>query len=609
MPFANQLGLLALLSVIPFIILYLRKPKPVEKAIPSLMFFITEKKTSKQFSFLRKLVHNLLFFIQLLALLGLSIAIAEPFIKVNYDANMENTVIIIDGSASMQTKLGLLTRFDKAVSESKKYLSGRVSLVLAEDFPLVLAEDESEEIVRDILAKLSPRATGTNIGDAMLIAKDILRGRHGRVIVLSDFLNSEGPDIFATKRVLTANDIDVVFVSVTSSAKNIGIKDISLERTNAQVFVKNYNNNEENVIVTVSQDGRVVAKSEQLKLQPKSVEGFSFQPSQGITKIEIEGNDDFDVDNTAYISIPYRKKIRVLVVTDVKRSSILDALSASGDTEIETKYFTPEQSMLKDYDIILLNQFQYVPGTFQDLSNYVERGGNLIITVQDKMNLMDFADLNIFSFDSIKKEDISVCANVFNQFTKYFEKEKCFARASKYYIGNATDKTLVIATVSDNANTPVMALKEKGKGRVFYYGIFDDTSDFKTMPSYPILWNSLINFLVKSEDVKDFNLKTGRIIGIPEQSIKTPSGNIKTTNLVIDEIGIYEFNSRKYSANLLNEKESDVSSGIDFNKESSEFIVKKDKKEINMYLSVFLLMAVSILLALEVFYLKGRGDL
>src|SRR3989338_2907116 len=102
MPFANTIGLLALTSLIPFIILYFRKPRPQDRVIPSLMFILQNKKLSKQSAFLRTFLANLLFFIQLLALIGLSFAIAEPFVKIPYDVSLENTIIVLDVSASMQ---------------------------------------------------------------------------------------------------------------------------------------------------------------------------------------------------------------------------------------------------------------------------------------------------------------------------------------------------------------------------------------------------------------------------------------------------------------------------------------------------------------------------
>jgi len=81
MGFTNTLGLIALASLIPFIILYLRKPRPQDRVIPSLMFLLQNKKTSKQADFLRKFLTNLLFFIQLLVLIGLSLVMRIYFVQ------------------------------------------------------------------------------------------------------------------------------------------------------------------------------------------------------------------------------------------------------------------------------------------------------------------------------------------------------------------------------------------------------------------------------------------------------------------------------------------------------------------------------------------------
>ena len=151
--FENQIGLWALLSLVPFIIIYLRRPRPQDKVIPSLMFLIKDKKTSQKYSFFRKLIHNLLFLLQLLALLLLSVSVAAPFVRVPYDVTLENTVLIIDSSGSMQAEEKGM-RFEKAIKEAKKVLSGKNSIILAENIPLIALEDESTDVALDILSKL-----------------------------------------------------------------------------------------------------------------------------------------------------------------------------------------------------------------------------------------------------------------------------------------------------------------------------------------------------------------------------------------------------------------------------------------------------------------------
>jgi len=75
MPFTSTTGLFALLALVPFIILYLIRPKTIEKVIPSLMFLMREKKEAKQLAFLKKLLQNLLFIIQIIALIALALSV------------------------------------------------------------------------------------------------------------------------------------------------------------------------------------------------------------------------------------------------------------------------------------------------------------------------------------------------------------------------------------------------------------------------------------------------------------------------------------------------------------------------------------------------------
>lgn len=607
MPFNNTAGLFALLALIPFIILYLRRPKPLDRVIPSLMFLIKEKKMSKQYAFLRKLLHNLLFFLQLLAIIGLGLAVAEPFMKIPYDAATENTVLVLDLSASMQAKDGSKTRFDNGISEAKKYLSGKISIILAENIPIIVLEEGEIETAIGLLGKIEPKATTTNIGDAMLLTKDMLKGREGRAVVVSDFSMSDGPDVLITQRVLTSNDIDVKLVDVSSKADNIGITDLKVDKYKTKVFIKNFNDKEESVKLRITKDDKLIAESDQIKILPNSIESFVFDTPTGVSKVALDKKDSLDVDNAAYISTPLSKKIKVLLVTDVKRSNLISALEAIKDIELEKKYFTPERSLLDNYEVIILNKFQYVPGTFEDLAYYVKKGGNLIVTVQDDTQQMRMSGLELVEFNGIATNPTKVCVDVFNQFTKQFEKEKCFAVISKFFKTKPIEDSIVIASADDS---PIIVMKEKEEGKVVYYGIFDENSDFKTLPSYPIFWNSLLNFMVETEDINDYNFKTGRMTAIDTQNVKTPSGSLTTSSLLFDEAGIYEFSKRKVAVNLLDEKESDVvKENVKLKQSNKQFLTKTEKKEKDMNLTVFLLIFAFLLLLTELVYIKGRGDL
>ncbi|MBI2651384.1 BatA domain-containing protein [Candidatus Woesearchaeota archaeon] len=622
MPFANITGLFALISLIPFIVLYLRKPKPQDRVIPSLMFILQNKKKSNQYDFLQKFLSNLLFFIQLFALTGLSLAIAEPFMKIPYDVSLENTVVILDVSASMHAKENGIARFDNALKEAKKSLSGKNSIILAENIPLIALENEDEKIAATVLENLNPKATATNLGDAMLLAKDILQDKPGRIAVISDFSNVDGPDLLAVKKAISSEEVIVNFIDVSNNAENAGIIGMDVAKHSIKVFVKNFNNAQKQVSLRLVKDGKTLSESGKITLLPNSLESFVFDDTPiGISKIELKPDDDLNVDNVGYISAPLKKKINVLLITNKDNTNIENALIASKDISLNvvnppvlTLNTKGEKIEPFSHDVIIVSSINNIgqrdgilPGTFQDLSNYVKNGGKLIIAAQDDLSAFKMADVDILNFKGAVEQTKKVCATVVNEITKQFQNEGCFATVSKYLAASPKKDTNVIASVDD---APIMAFKEYSKGKIFYYGIIDAASDFKTLPSYPIFWNSLIGSISNAEDINDFNVKTGKVLAVSQQEVKTPSSSLKTSKVIFDEAGIYEFNGKKFAANLLDEKESDVTKKSALKEEGKSAEALKDRKaERDFSFSVLLLVVVFLLMCFEVFYIKWRGDL
>ena len=622
MPFANTMGLFALLGLIPFIILYLRKPKPQDKIIPSLMFVLQNKKNSKQYALLRKFLTNLLFFIQLIALLALSLAVAEPFMKINYDVSLENTVVVLDASASMQAEEGGISRFERGISEAKKAFSGKNSIILAENTPLIILEDEDQKTASSFIDTITARATTTNLGDSILMAKDILGERSGRIVVISDFNNLDGPDLLSVKKAVSSEELVVKFVDVSNEAENAGITQMDVGKHNIKIFVRNYNPVEKQIRLKLVKDGNVLSESGAIKVLPNSVESFLFDETPtGVSSIVLEPKDDLNVDNTAYISAPLKKKVDVLLITNKDNTNLEHALLSSRDIALNvvnppvlTLNTKGERIEPLEHDVIIVHRINNVgrrdgilPGTFQDMSNYVKNGGNLVITAQEDLDKISKVDLDIVELNKLTDDTKRVCVDIINEITKDFGRVECFSTVSRYFDASPAKDTIVMASVEE---APILAFKEHFKGNIFYYGIIDDSSDFRTLPSYPIFWSSLVNFMAETEDINEFNIKTGKVAAITEQTVKTPSTSIRGSKVLFDEVGIYEFNGKKFAANLLDEPESDVTKGSALKEESeSAEVLKEEGRQTNLSLSPMLLILVFLLLCFEIFYIKRRGDL
>lgn len=621
LPFQRPLGLLALISVIIFIILYLRRPKPQDKVIPSLMFIIQDNKRSKQYSFFQKLMTNLLFLLQLLSILGLSLVAAAPFLKLQYDVTLENTVIILDVSASMQAKEKGVSRFARALEEANKVVSGRNSIIMAENVPLIVLENENSEIALDILSKIKPRATTTNLGDALLLAKDILGDKPGRIIVFSDFLATEGPNIDVVKTTLSSEDKIVDFVDVSNNGKNVGIIRLEVNKYNTKVYVKNFNNEHAQRTIKIVKDNKAVTQTS-VRLAPHSIENFIFETPAGISKVELEPKDDLEADDAAYIATPPKTRTSVLLITNEKSGNLELALEAAKDIELNVVNppvltINTKKERIEPYkhDIIIVYKINnvnkregIVPGTFEDTEDYAEKGGNVIIAAQDDLKEINMRGLNVVELKNKINSPTKVCVETINQITKQFEKERCFTTTASYFGAEAKKGTITFASADDK--TPLIAYGEKKKGKIAYYGILDETSDFKTLPSYPIFWNLLINFMVGTEDIKDFNYKTGKIVTIGEQKVKTPSSSLITSKLLMDEVGIYEFDGKKFAVNLLDEKESDISlpSKVETQKERQQ-LLERESKEHDFNLELPILALVFLFMLTEFFYIKRRGDI
>ncbi len=205
--FGNPSGLWALLGLVPLIILYLIRPRPKQVQIPSLMFFLKSTGTRKLSSFLRHFTKDWLFLIQLFALLALSLTFSEPVTKYQHDITASNTVIVLDASASSQTQEGIRTRFALEVAEAKKVLGQKNTVILAKDAPFLALKDATPEETTRFLNALSPKSTVSRIGEAVILAGETIP--EGRVVVISDFINTAGQDPEIAKKVLESKGLVV----------------------------------------------------------------------------------------------------------------------------------------------------------------------------------------------------------------------------------------------------------------------------------------------------------------------------------------------------------------------------------------------------------------
>ncbi|MBI3036181.1 BatA domain-containing protein [Candidatus Woesearchaeota archaeon] len=618
MPFKNPAGLYALLALIPFIILYLRRPKPKEKTIPSLMFFMKEGGVTKFSNFFRQLLQNLIFLLQLAIIVSAALAVAAPFFTSEKAASAKHTVVVIDGSASMNALLSgeSQTRFEKAVGEASSRMESGASIILATNIPVVVLEKTSSAEAKKVLATLKAKATETHMGDAMLAAGELIAddAKSSKVIVLSDFQSNSGTDVIVAKRSLSAMGANVELVNVLGNDKNslnalsnVGFVELDVNKFQTTALVKNYDDTQRAVGIEIVNNNKAVSE-QHLTIGPRSIEGVSFETIHGNTQLNIRQDDDLKVDNHLFISSP-AKKIRALMITNSGTSYIMAALKSSPNVELDAAFPPVVKSF--NYDVIIIHnaspQFM-LPGFYKEINKALANGAGLVITAQD--GLPTYAKqfnmpLQIEGTGNASKAEVKA--------ENYLTKGVDFGVVATYSILRQKDsksKDFTTLVAADDGS-PLLGTYAAGNGIAVYYGIPDDKSTFRSSYFYPIFWDNLLSFITKSEDLASFNVLTGRVEGISEQQVVTPSGKLTTSRLFFDDAGFYTFGGKTVAANLLNKGESDIKSpkAFDTAEDDSKLLMPELNAKADVALERKLMLAALALLLLELLLIKTKGDL
>ena len=159
------LGLIALASIIILIIIYLIKPNYQNKFISSTFIWKLSLKYKRKKLPTSKLRNILLILCQVLILALASLIITYPIIKYQTVEEQNETIIILDSSASMRTvDSDEYTRYERAVEKIRQLTTsqindgGNVSLILATNTTSTLFEkydltrkDEIEELLDGLL--------------------------------------------------------------------------------------------------------------------------------------------------------------------------------------------------------------------------------------------------------------------------------------------------------------------------------------------------------------------------------------------------------------------------------------------------------------------------
>ena len=584
------------------------------------MFFLKDIGRENSLAFFRRLYQDWLFLLQLLVLILLSAAIAKPYIQVSEKLLADNSVIVLDASASMQTKYESGTRFEEAVNQAKKNLGSKNTLIVVKGTPEVVYQNEESGTVRKYLNELKPGETTTSLYTALLTATDYIKGDNTQVIVLSDFIDTDvDADLNTAKRALQSKGAIVEFIPITGPARNIAIIDAEVGESKTVIRVKNYNDQSETVTLNIND------LHESLTIPANGIEIFTFTTPSSISKLTMDADDDFAVDNNFYISAPSNRTLRVLFITNqedklTQRNMYIafDVIGKTTSYKMKIETLVPPKAHGINQDIIIIDHVDkalLLPGTIKSIKERVENGGTLIIAPQDDLGGIDFQGMlpiTIKTKDTVGSDVENVLCPTTQKGNS--ESEKCltkdiqFGHANEYLASEPLESTTVIAK-SKKDGGPLIVYKKQGVGHVLYYGLIDEKSSFRTNIYYPIFWKRIFDLITATQDVHDLNKKTGSSLSLGKnEAVKAPDGRIIRELLRFENTGTYSLKDKVIAVNLLSEAESDVSGKFTQQDEQAQETETHERK-VNKEITEYVVYALIGLLFLELFFIKFRGDL
>jgi hypothetical protein len=602
----------AYILVVIFLLLYLIRPKPRYEVMPSLMFLFKDLGRNRSANFLRQLITNFLFLLQLLLIIAIVTSAAKPFTDVSRVALFRSTVIVLDTSASMKAPYEGQTRFEKAVSLAKENLGSVNTLILVKKVPDAVLLEESAAKAKSYLDKLQPTDGPTSLYSAISAAGSYAK-ENARVVVISDFIDTSiDSGLDTIKKTLESQGIKVDYIPLNSQVPNVGIVDLTPSESKTTAVIKNYNGEPAVVKMTVN------SLTEELNISANSREVFTFTTPARTSKLELEvvsGRDAFPDDNVAYISAPSGTTKKILLITNsnnYKSYFIYNAFDVMKNVQVDVA-IPPKIPALGGYDAYIFKDVDpnlILPGTFKGVKAEVEeRGKAAIMMAQADFLAVDYQGLIPVIPTELAETTTSILPASGTDLTADIE----IGVTKKYFKTKPIEGRAVADIANAEDGSSIITFNKLGSGATIYYGIMDEDKAseafFAKSPGYFVFWKRTLDLITNTPSIKNLNYKTGSYISFAEQQrIETPQGIVTTKELSLDNQGLYTLKDRTIAINLADERESDISANETIAKDTLSQSSDRFNEKVPYELTDYFIYAALAIIFIELLYIKFRGD-
>ena len=311
------LGSLALLAIPAIALLYFLKVKRPELKVSTLQFwrpFVADRQANAPWQRLRG---SLLLALQLLAAGALALSLMRPGVSGAAGVS-STTVVLLDGSASMQTSDQAPNRFAAAVAEARRRASElrpgqQMAVVLLGTHAELLAPPSGDSAVLNAaLDRAHPSGGEVDLGEGLSLANAVLAGRNDGIIDLIGDGHARAP---ANPPQLAG---PLEYIRVGSTGENAGIEAITRVRSNT-VFVRvaNYGRGDRDLRVEFLADGKLVDVLPVHVAANASADltWANLPATTQVLEARLSPGDTFGLDDSAWLVTAAPAVHRILLVT------------------------------------------------------------------------------------------------------------------------------------------------------------------------------------------------------------------------------------------------------------------------------------------------------
>lgn len=589
MNFLSPIYFLFLLAIPIVIILYLLRTRRQVLVVPSIYLWKRYTREELRYSVLKKFLRDILLFLQILAIILITLGLVKPSIFSFVRAR--NVVFIIDTSCSMQAKDIKPTRFDSAKVEALKLVDslekGTGISVFSSDsktrFLLDYTFDKKK--VKETINSLFPTDTEGSIIETLNYIEKLSKKPDMIYLFTDGAFEGEILSSLPIKVFTFAKDNNNVGIT-SASARDTGIKG------EKEIFIKveNFSKSKKSVPLQVWEGERLIETSN-LELNPGEERAVIIGPKRfnGIVKAIIYPNDLLSVDDKVYLTFP-KVKPSVLLVT--RENPYLEIALSLADIGILDKTDKFDLEMLSKYDIVIFDGTapnEVLPGNYVFIGKIPE---NIPLQVADiETNPV------VFHIDST------------NPIMRFVDLKGMSMKRSVIFESSQGEGLIT------TKNGPILWSYEGVFGRMVAFGFYPEESSLIESSSFPVLVRNIIDWL--GENPSPSIAKSGSVITLRTKemdenvTITTPYGVIKR---ITDDrrtiafgdtykAGVYSFRSSlgniDVGVNLCSASESNISLRIP-SKKYREDTLSREKILLNTDIWRFLALG-----ALGVIFLEG----